>query len=47
METEDNTVDELLEERCALQAQVPTLETALASFKPCAHNFDLGKSELP
>jgi hypothetical protein len=47
METEDNTVDELLEERCALQAQVTTLETALASFKPCAHNFDLGKSELP
>jgi len=36
-DTEDNTVDQLLKERCALQAQIAELETALALSKPCGH----------
>ncbi|THY16332.1 hypothetical protein D6D00_08933 [Aureobasidium pullulans] len=36
-DSEDNTVDELLKERCALQAQIAELETALALSKPCGH----------
>lgn len=36
-DTEDTTVDELLKERCALQAQIAELETALALSKPCGH----------
>jgi hypothetical protein len=46
VDTEDNTVDELLKERCALQAQIAELETALALSKPCAHNQNnIGKSD--
>jgi hypothetical protein len=37
-DTEDNTVDELLKERCALQAQIAELETALALSKLMAPN---------
>ncbi|KAG9852201.1 hypothetical protein KCU98_g3603, partial [Aureobasidium melanogenum] len=44
-DSEDNSVDQLLKERCALQAQIAELETALALSKPCGHTHG-GKPDI-